>query len=146
MESRRIELVCGVLAGALGLTALGVGLFAPLVPELTDCGFANPPPPGPCPIVYRSAVQLQGLASLWLPITLYGGLSLGIVLFAVWHSLARSLLVLVLLWVCTVLFWLATLALLHNVLSVFFFPADVLALAASIAGTRTAQQRVPAPG
>jgi hypothetical protein len=119
MESRRIELVCGVLGGALGLTALGVDV---------------------------SAVQMQGLEILWLPITLWGGLWLGVVLCAVWHSLVRSLPALVLLWVYTVLLCLATLPGLIAHIGVVFVPADVLALGASIAGTVAAQQRAPAPG
>ena len=141
MESRRIELVCGVLGGILGLAALAVGLFAPLGTECTD--IADPNGPGTC--VQVSAAQFQGLASLWLTITVLGGLSLGIILFAVWHSLAHSLPTLVLLWMCTVLLWVSAVLTL-SLLGVFFVPAGALAIAASIAGTRTAGQHVPALG
>jgi hypothetical protein len=118
MLSRRIELVCGVLAGALGLTALGVVLFALL--------------------------QVQGLEILWLPITLWGGLWLGVVLCAVWHSLVGSRPALVLLWVYTALLCLATTPALIDPIGIVFVPADVLALGASIAGTVAAQRRIPA--
>jgi hypothetical protein len=120
MESRRIELVCGVLAGALGLTALSVAVSA--------------------------VVQVQGVEILWLSITLLGGLWLGVVLCAVWHSLVRSLPALVLLWVYTALLCLATLPGLTSLIGLVFVAADVLALGASIAGTVAAQQRAPAPG
>jgi hypothetical protein len=139
MESRHIELVCGALGGILGLAALAVGLFAPLGTECTD--ISDPTGPGAC--VHVSAVQFQGLASLWFAITLFGGLSLSIILFAVWHSLARSLPALMLLWVCTVLLCVSA-ALTLSLLGVFFVPAGVLAIIASAVGTTEAQQRVPA--
>jgi hypothetical protein len=99
MRSRRLELVCGVLGGALGLVALGVALFAPLGTECIDTT-APGSQSGCFPV---SQVQVQGLGSLAFAITLFGGLSLGIILFALWHSLARSLPALVLLWMCTAL-------------------------------------------
>jgi hypothetical protein len=139
METRRIELVCGVLGGALGLVALGVGLFAPLDMECTS--LANQPGPGDC--VRMSVVQSQGIASLQFVIALIAGLSLGILLFATWHSLARSLIALVLLWVCTVLLCFLTLIAIFSI-GIFFVPADALALAASIIGIVVAQRRMPA--
>jgi hypothetical protein len=138
MRSQRVELVCGVLGGALGLAALGVGLFAPLS---LRCYAAQPPIPGGCFRV--SQVEVQGLASLTFAIALFGGLSLGIAVFAAWHSLARQLPALILLWVCTALLWGATaLALLS--IGVLFVPADLLALVASVMGTVAARRRVPA--
>lgn len=139
MRTRRLELICGVLSGALGLAALGVGLFAPLGTECIDTT-APGSQAGCFPV---SQVQVQGLASLAFAITLFGGLSLGIALFALWHSLAPSLPALILLWVCTVLLWGATLLALLSI-GVLFVPADVLALVACIAGTVAAGQRVPA--
>ncbi len=74
MVSRRIEMVCGVLGGALGLAALGVGLFAPLwtlycVPRGSgvgdlDCGSKFS--------AVQMAVGFQELASLWFAIALFG--------------------------------------------------------------------------
>jgi hypothetical protein len=117
MESRRIELVCGVLAGALGLTALAVELFT---------------------------VQRQGMEILWLTLTLWVGLWLGVVLCAVWHSLVRSRPALVILWVYTALLCLATIPALIDPIGVVFVPADVLALGASVSGTVAAQRHTPA--
>ncbi len=139
MRTRRLELICGVLGGVLGLAALGVALFAPLN-LLCYATTLSMPPPG----CFRvSQVQEQGLASLAFAIALFGGLSLGIALFALWHSLARSLPALILLWGCTALLWGATLLALLSI-GVLLVPADALALTASIAGTVAAGQRVPA--
>jgi hypothetical protein len=155
MWSRRIELVCGALCGALGLALLGVWLFAPLGMKLISTGDG---PGNPARYVPASFWQLYGLASLLFPITVVGGLSLGIVLFALWHSRARRLPALILLWVCTALLWLAwvatlmalpsigVLTALHGggVLFVLLVLVPVVALVASIAGTVAARQRVPA--
>jgi hypothetical protein len=139
MWSRRIERIGGVLGGGLGLAALGIALFAPLSTKCLDTPVAGHS--GCFPV---SQVQLQGLASLWFPIALVGGLSLGIVLVALWHSSSQSRLALLLLWGCTTLFWAASVKTLLVVLSigVWFVPADLLALTASIAGTVAAGQRV----
>jgi hypothetical protein len=139
MQSRRFELVCGVLAGVLGLSALGFGLFAPLGTECVD----TTAPGGQIGCFHVSQVQIQGLASLSFAIVLFGGLALGIALFAAWHSLTRSLPALVLLWACTLLLYFATLLALLSI-GLLFVPADALALAASIAGTVAARQRSPA--
>lgn len=139
MGSRRVELVCGVLGGVLGLAALGVALFAPLSTECID----TTGPSGQAGCFSVSQVQVQGLASLTFAITLFGGLSLGIAVFALWHSLARSLPALVLLWVCMALLWGVTVLALFSI-GALFVPADVLALVASIAGTVAAGQRIPA--
>lgn len=130
MWSRRIELICGVLSGVLGLAALGVGLFAPLGIECT--GAPGPSSTGGC--VGVSLVQAQGLASLSFAITLFGGLSLGIVLFAIWHSRARALPALVLLWTCTALLYGATLLAVLSI-GALFIPADALALVAGVAAS-----------
>ena len=139
MWTRRIELVGGVLGGALGLAALGVGLFAPLSTRRID----TPAPGSQAGCFPVSQVQVQGLASLAFAITLFGGLSLGIALFAVWHSLGRSLPALILLCACTALLCAATLLALLSI-GVLFVPADALALVASVAGTVAAGQRIPA--
>ena len=154
MWSRRIEIVCGALGGALGLAALGVWLFAPLGMKLISTRGIQ----GPL-YVPASFWQLYGLASLLSPITAVSGLALGIVLFALWHSRARSLPALILLWGCMALLGVAcvatVMALLPNisdlfahrgggVLFVLLVLVPVLALVASIAGTVAARQRVPA--
>jgi hypothetical protein len=154
MWSRRLELVCGALCGALGLALLGVWLFAPLGMKLISTRGIQGPLNVPA-----SFWQLYGLASLLSPITAVSGLALGVVVFALWHGLARSLSALVLLWGCTALLWVAcvatVMALLPNisdlfahrgggVLFVLLVLVPVLALVASIAGTVTAWQRVPA--
>ncbi len=139
MRTRRLELICGVLGGVLGLATLGVALFAPLSLRCYATTLSTP-----IPGCFRvSQVQVQGLASLAFAITLFGGLSLGIALFALWHSLARSLPALILLWACTALLWGATLLALLSI-GVLFVPADALALVACIAGTMAAGQRIPA--
>lgn len=139
MVSRRIELICGVLGGVLGLAALGVGLFVPS--GLTCSSGTSGYPRGGCSHI--SVVQAQGLASLVPAIALFGGLSLCLLLFALWHVRSGSVAALVLLWVCTVaLFGATVLALLS--IGVLFVPADALALTASIAGT-VAGRRMVAP-
>jgi hypothetical protein len=141
MRTRRLERICGVLGGVLGLIALGVALFAPLG---TTCIDTTIPGMG-AGCHATSLVQIESLSNLAFAITLFGVLSLGILLFAVWHSVNRSLAALVLLWVCTVLLWGATLLAALSI-GVFFLPADALALVASIAGTVAATQRIPAHG
>jgi hypothetical protein len=143
MWSRRIERIGGVLGGGLGLAALGVALLAPLSTECIDT-----PAPGRALCSPVSQVQGLGMASLVFPITVFGGLSLGIALLAWWHSLARSLPALILLWACTTLLWTASVKTLFAVLSIgiLFVPAAVLALVASLSGTVAASQRVPAHG
>jgi hypothetical protein len=139
MSSRRIELVCGVLGGILGLAALGVGLFVP--GSLVCYAMTHFTPTPGCFRV--SLVQEQGLASLAPPIVLFGGLSLGVTLFAIWHSQTRGLLAHILLWLCTALLWGVTVLALPSI-GLLFVPTDVLALVASIAGTVAAGQRAPA--
>jgi hypothetical protein len=139
MRSQRLELICGVLGGALGLAALGVALFAPLGVRCVDTTVSSSAS-GCSPV---NLIQMQDLASLTFAITLFGGLSLSIILFAVGHSLTHTLPLLIALWVFTMLLWFATLL---GALSIglFFVPADGLALVAAIAGTVFAGQRVPA--
>jgi hypothetical protein len=122
------------------LAALGTALFAPLG-MVCYSGTTPSPIQGGCHPI--SAVQQQGLASLSLAIALFGGLSLGILLFAVWHSQTGNLLALVLLWVCTVLL-LGSMVLALLSIGVLFVPAVVLALVSSIAATVAPRQRVPA--
>jgi hypothetical protein len=74
-----------------------------------------------------------------LAITLFGGLSLGLALFAVGHSLRGTAVLLILLWACTILLGAATLLALLSI-GVFFVPAAMLALLTSIVGTIAAQQ------
>jgi hypothetical protein len=139
MRSRRVELICGILGGVLGLIALGVVLFAPLT---LVCADAPPPHPrGGC--FHVSAVARYGLASQAVGIAIFGGLSLGIILFTLWHVRSMRPLGLVLLWVCAVLLSFLTLISLANI-GLVFVPTDALALAASIAGTRAGRQRAPA--
>jgi hypothetical protein len=139
MRLRRVELICGVLGGALGLAALAIGLFAPLG---TSCASAGPTSPvDTCTNV--SQVQIQGLASLWLAISLFGGLSLAVLIFSLWHSLAPNLAVLILQWISVGLLCAATLLALLSI-GILFLPADALAVTAVILGTIASTQSTPA--
>ena len=140
MKARRLELFAGVLSGVCGLAALGVGLFAPLGTECVDT--AVPSSSSSCSPI--NLVQEQGLASLSLVIALFGALSLGVIILAVVHSLTRATALLILLWVCTALLYFSTLIALLSI-GLFFVPADLLALAASIAGTVAPQRSAPLP-
>ena len=137
MWLRRLELLAGVLGGALGLAALGYALFAPLGEQCS--GSSNLGEETTCTSI--SLVQAQGLASLSFAIMLFGGLSLGVAVFAVCHSLLQRPTLLILLWVCTALLCFATLLGFLTV-GVFFVPADALALLASIAGTMASRQPI----
>jgi hypothetical protein len=139
MWSRRVELVCGVLGGTLGLVALGVALFAPLGMRCVTTTVS----PGVSGCSHVSLVEMQGLAGLSFAILIFSGPSLGVLLFSVWHNLTREGSLLVLLWASTILLWFATVLGLLSI-GLFFVPADALALAASIAGTVAARRRLPA--
>lgn len=138
MRLRRIELVCGVLGGLLGLAALATGLFAPLG---TECTSAGPAPVDSCTNV--SVVQTQGLASLWFAIALFGGLSLAVILFSLWHSLAPNRTLLILLWISVGLLCVLTVLALLSI-GILFLPGDALAVTAAILGTIAATQPIPA--
>lgn len=141
MRSRRVELICGVLGGALGLVALGVVLFAPLT--RTCVGGAATHARDGC--FYVSAAQQYGLASQAPGIAVFGGLSLGIILFTLWHVRSPRLPALMLLWVCALLLsYLISLGL--DSVGLVFMPANALAYAASIAGTIAGRRRVAAQG
>jgi len=122
MDARRIEMLAGVLSGILGLVALGISLFAPLVTSCVDTLQGR----HECTSI--SLMQAQGAESLSFAITLFGALSLAVLIFTVLHSLTLITALLGLLWACTALFYLFML----------------LALVASIAGTKVAQQSRPA--
>ena len=139
MWLRRLELLAGVLAGALGLAALGFALFAPLSEECVGSSTPDGQTISTCSSI--SLVQAQGLASLSFAIALFGGLSLGVAVFAICHSLLQRPRLLVLLWVCAVLLCFATLLAVLTI-GVFFVPADALALLASIAGTMASRQPI----
>ena len=139
MWLRRLELLGGVLGGALGLAALGFALLAPLGEQCS--GSSTLGERTICAPV--SLAQAQGLASLSFAIMLFGGLSLGVAIFAVCHSLLQRPMLLILLWVCTALLCFATLLGFLTV-GVFFVPADALALLASISGTMASRQPTPA--
>lgn len=139
MWLRRLELFGGVLGGALGLAALGFALFAPLGEQCSNSSTLGNQ--STCTAI--SLAQAQGLASLSFAITLFGGLSLGVAIFAVCHSLLKRPMLLILLWLCTALLCFATLLAMLSI-GVFFVPADILALLASITGTLASQQPAPA--
>ena len=139
MWLRRLELLAGVLGGALGLAALGYALFAPLGEQCTNSSTQGNQ--SICSPV--SLAQAQGLASLSFAVTLFGGLSLGVAVFAVCHSLLQRPALLTLLWVCAVLLCFATLLAVLTI-GVFFVPADALALLACVTGT-LASRRQPVP-
>ena len=137
MWLRRLELLGGVLGGALGLAALGYALLAPLAEQCS--GSSTSGNQTTCTAI--SLAQAQGLASLSFAIMLFGGLSLGVAIFAVCHSLLQRPRLLILLWVCTGLLCFATLLAVLTI-GVFFVPADALALLASIAGTMASRQPI----
>jgi hypothetical protein len=138
MILRRIELVCGVLGGLLGLAALAVGLFAPMGTSCTSLGTT---PVDSCRSV--SVVENQGLASLWLAIALFGGLSLAVLIFSLWHSLAPNLPLLILLWLAVGSLCVVTILALLSI-GILFLPGDALAVTAAIVGTVAATQPTPA--
>ena len=140
MRLRRIELVCGVLGGVLGLAALAVSLFAPLAIECSTSATGSSVTNG---CTHVSVAETQGLASLWFAIALFSGLSLAVLLFALWHSLAPSLPALILLWVAVGLLCLLTVVALLSI-GPLFLPADVLAVTAAVVGTRAAMLPIPA--
>jgi hypothetical protein len=88
-------------------------------------------------------VQNQGLASLWFAIALFGGLSLAVVIFSLWHSLAPNLPLLIILWVSVGLLCLVTIAALLSI-GILFLPGDALAITAAILGSRATAQLTPA--
>ena len=137
MWLRRLELLAGALGGALGLAALGYALLAPLAEQCS--GSSTSGNQTTCTAI--NLVQAQGLASLSFAIMLFGGLSLGVAIFAVCHSLFQRPRLLILLWVCTVLLCFATLLAVLTI-GVFFVPADALALLASITGTMASRQPI----
>ncbi len=141
MWLRRLELLAGLLSGALGLAALGYALFAPLSEECIGSSTSDGQTISTCSPV--SLVQAQGLASLSFAITLFGSLSLGVAVFAICHSLLQRPELLVLLWICTILLCFATLLAILSI-GVFFVPAAALALVACITGTVASVQPVPA--
>lgn len=137
MWLRRLELLAGALGGALGLAALGFALFAPLGEQCTGSSALGNQTT--CSSI--SLAQAQGLASLSFAIMLFGGPSLGVVIFAICHSLFQRPVLLTILWVCTGLLCFATLLAVLTI-GVFFVPADALALLASIAGTMASRQPI----
>jgi hypothetical protein len=116
MRSRRIELYCGVLGGVLGLAALALGI--------------------------SFALQVQPLDTLWFAITVFGGPSLGILLFSIWHSQSRNVAAFILLIASTLALMVWT-VLGGFSIGLLFIPADLLALAAIVAGIGAASQRAP---
>lgn len=138
MRAQRVELICGVASGVLGLVALATALFAPLGMECFS-GTTPGVQPG-CHAV--SLVQMQSLGSLAFAIELFGTLSLAIALFAVWHALTHNVGALILLWVATALLYFSSFLALLSI-GLLFVPADLLALVASIAGTLAPQPRTP---
>lgn len=139
MWLRRLELFGGVLGGALGLAALSFALFAPLGEQCSGSSTLG----GQSTCTSISLAQAQGLANLSFAISLFGGLSLGVAILAVCHSFLKRPMLLILLWLCTGLLCFVTLLAVLSI-GVFFVPADILALLASITGTLASQQPVPA--
>ena len=141
MWLRRLELLAGVLGGAIGLAALGYALFAPLSEECTSSSTPDGQTISTCSSI--SIAQAQGLGSLSFAIALFGSLSLGVAIFAICHSLLQRSALLVLLWICAILLCFATLLAILSI-GIFFVPADALALVACITGTVASVQPAPA--
>jgi hypothetical protein len=127
--SRRIELVCGLLAGVLGPLTLGLALFLPS--GVTSTG------------MHESLVEVEGLANLSGAILLFGTLLLGIAVFAALHSLTGVSRWLTLLWVWVVLLD-GAMFLAFLTIGLYFVPTLALALAAAIAGSACTRERMPA--
>ncbi len=131
---RRIEAISGIAAGALGLLALGVALFAPLGTQ-SGCTTSLAPDGSTqtdCSTTSVSIVQVQGLVSLLPAILLFAAPLISIAILALLHSLGRGSLIL--LWIsvgvlCVAMF-LAVLS-----IGIFFAPSALLALLAAITGS-----------
>jgi hypothetical protein len=136
--SRRVEVICGVAAGVLGLVALGVALFAPLGTIQRSCT-ATLSPEGvtrmdcsTAGVTHVSIAQVQGLASLTPVIALIGAILIGIAVFACWHSTGGGSLAL--LWVSTALLCAAMVLTILSI-GIVFAPSALLALIAAITGS-----------
>jgi hypothetical protein len=132
--SRRIEAICGVAAGALGVITLGAVLFAPLGTQ-SRCSSALSPDgvtQTDCSTTSMSIVQAQGLEILLPAIILFAAPLIGIAVFALLHSLGRG--GLVLLWISVAALCVAMVLAILSI-GIFFAPSALLALLAAITGS-----------
>jgi hypothetical protein len=131
---RRIEAISGVAAGALGLVALGVALFAPLGTQ-SGCTTSLAPDGSTqtdCSTTSVSILQIQGLVSLLPAIILFAAPLIGIAVFALLHSLGRGSLIL--LWISVAVLCVAIFLAILSI-GIFFAPSALLALLAAITGS-----------
>jgi hypothetical protein len=135
--SRRLEVISGVAAGALGFLALGVALFAPLG-TMSGC-MTSLSPDGvtrtDCSTTHVSIAQIQGLVSLLPAIILIAAPPIGIAVFAVFavrHSVGRGSLVP--LWISVAVLYMAMFLAILSI-GIFFAPSALLALLAAVSGS-----------
>jgi hypothetical protein len=132
--SRRLEVICGLAAGALGLLALGVALFAPLG-TMSGCTTSLAPDGvtrTDCSTTHMGIAQIQGLVSLLPAIILIAAPLIGIAVFAVRHSVGRGSLVP--LWISVAVLYVAMVLAILSI-GIFFAPSALLALLAAITGS-----------
>jgi hypothetical protein len=132
--SRRLEVISGVAAGALGLLALGVALFAPLG-TVSGCTTSLSPDGvtrTDCSTTHVSIAQIQGLVSLLPAIILIAAPPIGIAVFAVRHSVGRGSLVP--LWISVAVLYMAMFLAILSI-GIFFAPSALLALLAAVSGS-----------
>jgi hypothetical protein len=132
--SRRLEVISGVAAGALGFLALGVALLAPLG-TMSGC-MTSLSPDGvtrtDCSTTHVSIAQIQGLVSLLPAIILIAAPPIGIAVFAVRHSVGRGSLVP--LWISVAVLYMAMFLAILSI-GIFFAPSALLALLAAVSGS-----------
>lgn len=147
---RRLELILGTIAGILGLVATGVLFFAPLLPSGQSCtttvviGGATTVNCANAGTQHISLIQSQPFSSLVGTFLLFVLVPLGILCFALFHSLRRGAGSLSGLWLFTLLqCGLVVLAL--PSIGWFYFPTALLAVLASVLGTLATRARTPTP-
>jgi len=132
--SRRLEVISGGAAGALGLLALGVALVAPLG-TMSGCTTSLAPDGVTrtvCSTTSVSIAQIQGLVNLLPAIILFAAPLIGIAVFAVRHSVGRGSLVP--LWISVAVLCVAMVLAILSI-GIFFAPSALLALLAAVSGS-----------
>jgi hypothetical protein len=147
---RRIEMVCGIATGALGLATLAFALGAPLVTTESGGCTTGGSPEGitttctPSVTGHTSVIANQGLVSLLPAILIFGSILLAIVGFALAHSRGGAGTSLTFLWIFTALLW-AAMVLTGFSIGLFFFPTSLLALVTAILASMPDRRHSPAP-
>jgi len=132
--SRRVVVISGGAAGALGLLVLGVALVAPLG-TMSGCTTSLAPDGVTrtvCSTTHVSIAQIQGLVNLLPAIILFAAPLIGIAVFAVRHSVGRGSLVP--LWISVAVLCVAMVLAILSI-GIFFAPSVLLALLAAVSGS-----------